>query len=70
MLAFEGLDNNHVPAAARAWRTDVVRLDLHIGAGGRRHPEQLANVAEHHLAGGTGEQTIVAYAVKAPGQDV
>lgn len=69
-LTFEGLDDDHVPAAARTCRTSVVQLGRRIDRGRRCHPEQLTDVAEHDLAGGSSEQTVVADAVKALGQDV
>lgn len=68
--ALEGFDDNHAPAAARARRPDVDRFDRCIDRGGRRDPEQLADVAEYALAGGTGEQAVVTDAMKSLGKDV
>ena len=69
-LTFEGLDDDHVPAAAWAWRAGVVRLDPRIDRDRRSDPEQLADVVEMRLAGGTREQAIVADAMEALRQDV
>ena len=68
--ALKGLDDDHVPAAAWAWRACVVRLVRHLGRGGRCDAEQLTDVVETGLAGGAGEQAVVADAVEALGQDV
>lgn len=70
VLAFEGLDNDHMAAAAWAWRSHIIRLDWRIGGGGCRDAKQLANVVEMTFAGGPGEQAVMADAVKALGQDV
>ena len=54
--AFKGLDDDHVSAAARAWRAPIRRLDSGIVTGRRGGPEQVADVSETALAGGSGRQ--------------
>ena len=68
--ALEGLDDDHVPAAAGARRTGVGRLVRRVVVGRRRDGEQLAGEREAGLAGGAGEQAVVADAVEAARQDV
>ena len=63
--AFEGLDDEHAPAATRAWRTGVFRLHGRCLDGGWRDPEQFTGAFEMRLAGGAGEQAIVTDAVEA-----
>ena len=63
--AFERLDDDHASAAAWAWRAEVVGFVRRVGGDGWRDPEQLAGVFEMGLAGGAGEQAVVADAVEA-----
>ena len=67
---FEGLDDDHVPAAAGAWRAGVDWFAPMVVRGGRRDGEQLAGEREAGLAGGAGEQAVVADAMEAARQDV
>jgi hypothetical protein len=53
--AFEGFDDHHVSAAARAWRVDIGRFVGRVVIGRRRDAKQLSGVFEVRLAGGTGE---------------
>jgi len=68
--AFAGFDDEHAPATARAWRTGVFRLHGRCFDSGWRNAEQFAGTFEMRLAGGAGEQSVVADAVEALGQDV
>ena len=68
--ALERLDDDHASAAARAWRADVVRFFRVVVIGRRGDVQQFAGEREAGLAGGAGEQAIVADAVEAARQDV
>jgi hypothetical protein len=68
--ALEGLYDDHVPAAAWAWRTLIDRIIGTVLLGFGRDVEQLAGQRERGFARGAGEQAVVAYAVEAAGQDV
>jgi hypothetical protein len=72
VATLEALDDDHVATAAGARRAMVVSLVVLVALGefGRRHGEQLAGAGEVGLAGGAGEQAVVADAVKAFRQDV
>ena len=70
MAALEGLDDDHVPAAARAWRVGIGRFDGRLIDGRRCDREQLAGAFETGLASASGEEAIVADAVEAVGQHV
>ena len=75
--AGKDLDNDHAAAAARAWRAMIGR-DVRIGCitrvrwiGGRqRSGDQLPGTRNVGLAAGTGEQPIVADAMKPLWQNV
>jgi hypothetical protein len=58
-----------VPAAARAWRADVGQFFGDVSRR-RRDTKQLTGASEAHLAGGAGEQAVMADAVEAVGQDM
>ena len=47
----EGLDDDHAPAAAGAWRADIDRFLRRSSIGRRRDGEQLAGAREAGLAG-------------------
>ena len=66
----ERLDDDHAPAAAGAWRAEVVWFFRCVVIGRRRDGQQLAGEREAGLAGGAGEQAVVADAVEAARQDV
>jgi hypothetical protein len=66
----EGLDDDHVPAAAWAWRSHIHQLDWWIGSGGWCDSEQLTDMVKTGLAGGAREQTVMADAVEPAWQDV
>lgn len=68
--ALERFDDDHVPAAARAWRTDVVRLGWFAIRRRWRGVEQLPGKCDADLARGRGEQAVVTDAVEAAWQDV
>src|SRR5215218_9383227 len=68
--ARERLDNDHAPAAARAWRTRVDRFLRRVVVGRQRDGQQVAGEREARLARGPGEQAVVADAVEAARQDV
>ena len=70
MAAREGLDDDHVPAAARAWRVGIGRFDGRLIDGRRCDREQLAGAFETGLASASGEEAIVADAVEATRQAV
>jgi len=70
MAALEGLDDDHVPAAARAWRVGIGRFDGRLIDGRRCDREQLAGAFETGLASASGEEAIVADAVEATRQAV
>ena len=65
----EGLDEDHMPAAARARRARVERF-LRPVVIGRRDAQQLAGAFKVGLACRAGEQAVMADAVKAARQDV
>ena len=68
--AFERLDDDHAPAARWAWRGGIDRFPRHVIVGRRCDPEQLAGTLQVGLAGGTGEQAVMADTVEALGQDM
>ena len=70
MAALEGLDDDHVPAAARAWRVGIGRFDGRLIDGRRCDREQLAGAFETGLASASGEEAIVADAVEPARQGV
>ena len=63
IAAFDGLDDDHGPAAARAWRARIGGFGGWLDRGGRREGEQAAGALEVGLAGAAGEQAVVADAV-------
>jgi len=68
--ALKGLDDEHASPAAWAWRVGIIGFDW-CGCGhGRGGGEQLAGAFELRLAGGTGEQAVMADAVEAFWHDV
>lgn len=68
--AFEHLDDNHSPAAAGAWRAEVVRFVRGIIIRWRGDVQQFASEREAGLAGGAGEQAVVPNAAEAARQDM
>jgi hypothetical protein len=68
--AFEGLDDDHAPAAAGAWRPEVLRFVGIAGVGRRGDIQEFAGKREAGLAGGAGEQAVVPDAMEAAWQDV
>ena len=68
--AVDDLDDDHGPAAARAWRARMRRFGGRLVWGGRREREQLAGAFEVGFAGAAGEQAIVADAVEPARQAV
>ena len=68
--SLERLDNDHVPAAARARRTEVARFLHHIVIGQRSDAQQFADERQTGFAGRAGEQPMMADAVEAARQDV
>src|SRR6476619_1880764 len=68
--AREGLDDDHVPAAARAWRADIDRALWLIVVRWRRDGQQRAGEPEAGFARGAGEQAVVADAVEAARQEM
>lgn len=67
--AGKGFDDEHVPAAAGAWRPIVLRL-LGRWFARRGNVEKVAGQAKHGLACGAGEQAVTADAMEASRQDV
>src|SRR5919106_494220 len=74
--ALEGRDDDHAPAAGRAWRAMVGwrrgdGLGYRVGRRWRRGcGEQLPGAGDVRLARGAGEESVVTDAVEALGQDV
>src|SRR5215204_1533900 len=68
--ARERLDDDHAAAAAGTRRTRVKRLLRLVVVGRRRDGQEMAGEREAGLAGGAGEQAVVADVVEALGQDV
>ena len=68
--AFEGFDDDHVPAAARAQRADIGWFVGLVFIGRRGDAEQAPGMVEMGLAGGTGEQAVMTDAVEPFGQNV
>src|SRR5579864_9102454 len=68
--AVEGLDDAHAATAAGTGWSLIGRLDCFDGIGRRRHGEQFARVFEAGLAGGAGEQAVMADAMEAARQYV
>lgn len=67
---FKGLYDDHASAAARARRAEVLRRIGIIGARWRSDVQEFAGKREAGLAGGAGEQAVVADAVEAARQDM
>lgn len=70
MVAFEGLDDDHVAAAARAQRSGIWRFDRGIVLGRWCDREQLAGVVEMSLSGRAGEQAVMTEPMEPARQDV
>src|SRR5258708_37889267 len=66
----EGLDDGHASAAAGTWWEPIGRLWRFDGLRRRCHGEQFAGSRYIGLAGGTGEQAVMADAVEATWQDM
>ena len=66
----ERLDDDHAPAATWAWRAGIRRFHRYLVIGRRCDPEQLAGTLQVGLAGGAGEQAVMADTVEALGQDM
>jgi hypothetical protein len=72
VAAPEGVDDDHAATAAWAWWPVVLRRSGGFGRGaGFRfgHVEEFASPGEAGLAGGAGEQAVVADAMEDLGQD-
>ena len=63
--ALEGLNDDHLPAAAWTWRARVHRIFGGRVFGVSGEVEQLTSESEAGLAGGAGEQPIVSDAMEA-----
>ena len=69
--AGEGLDDDHMPTAARARRTDIERLVRYVVITERwRDGEEFAGACEVGRAGRSGEQAVVADAMEPARQNV
>lgn len=65
--AFEHLDDDHASAAAAAWRAVVLRFVGAVGTGQNGNIQEFTGERENGLAGGAGQQTVVADAVVVDG---
>ncbi|GAC1575770.1 MAG: hypothetical protein NVS3B5_06980 [Sphingomicrobium sp.] len=70
MASFEGLDDDHAAAAARARRSGIWRFDRGIVLGRWCDRKQSAGVVEMSLAGGAGEQAVMTDPMEPAWQDV
>src|SRR5262245_57341594 len=67
----EGLDDDHAPATARAWRGKRIRGGrLLVCVRWQGSGEQLAGLRQVFLSGAAGEQAVVANAMEALRQDM
>ena len=67
---FEGFDDDHVSAATWARRADIGWFVGRVVNGRRRDAKQLTGAFEMSLAGGAGEQAVMADAVEPAWQDM
>src|SRR5690606_24445928 len=67
---FEGLDDDHAPTAAAAWRTEVLRFVGVAWVRWRDDIQEFSGKREAGFAGGAGEQAVVPDAMEAARQDM